>query len=174
MSARPPDRNWLAVPLAVALTLLLLAVLRRPGPASELPENGPESAAVDQPFRPARELRRHFSPPAGLPWSTNPPGPSPFFTAAIRPPPAPEPPPPPRTRKVTMLYQGHMETSRGVRMALVRLADEPGRLYRMGDEVAGGFIAANIAHAALRLTNAAGQQVELSFRVPQEVEVPLP
>lgn len=174
MSARPPARNWLAVPLAAALALLLLTVLRRPGPAFELPENGPESPGRVQPFRPARELQRHFGPPAGLPWATNLPGTSPFLTAAIRPPAAPVPPPPPQTKKVTMLYQGHMETSRGVRTALVRLADGPGRLFRMGDEVAGGFLAANIAHTSLTLTNAAGQQVELSFRVPLEVEVPLP
>lgn len=174
MSARPPDRNWLAAPLALALVVLLLAVLRRPGPAYELPANGSENYGVSQVFQPASELRRHFTPPAGLPWTTNLSGPSPFFTAAIRPPAAPPPPPPPRTKKVTLLYQGHMETSRGVRLALVRQADGAGRLFRIGDEVAGGFLAADITRAVLTLTNATGHQVGLSFRVPQEVEVPLP
>lgn len=172
MSARPASLNWIAAPLAVALGALLVAVVREPAPPLDLPAAGPATNEAAAPFRPAADLRRFFAPPQELPWDTNRPGPTPFFTAAIRPPAAPVAPPPPTTKKVPMLYQGHMETSLGVRLALVRAGDAA-RLVRLGDEVAGGWVAADIAHAALAMTNAAGQAVKLPFRVPQEVEVPV-
>lgn len=171
MSVRPASLNWIAAPLTAALGFLLVAVVRGPTPPLDLPAARPAANGSAAPFRPAADLRRFFSPPAELPWNTNRVGPTPFFTEAIRPPAAPVAPPPPTTTKVSMRYQGHMETSRGARLALVRVG-EAARLLRLGEEVAGGWVAADIAHAALAMTNAAGQEVKLPFRVPQEVEVP--
>ncbi|MFN0066918.1 MAG: hypothetical protein ACKVYV_04690 [Limisphaerales bacterium] len=172
MSARPVRLNWIAAPLALVLGALLVAVLTSP-PPPVLPAAPPPASNDSAPsLRAADDLRRLFSPPVEVPWATNLARSSPFFTEAIRPPPSPVAPPPPTTIKVAMLYQGHMETSRGARLAQVRVG-EAARLVRPGDEVAGGWIVAEIAQADLTVTNASGKTLKLPFRAPHDVEVPV-
>lgn len=164
--------NWVMVPTAIALIVLLalsLLRLRRDGvDLQQYRPTGPREA----PSTAAHQTRQFFGWPSTVHWLPLTNASNPFFTLAIQPPPPPKPPaPPPSTRKIDVTYRGFFETSAGVRRAVVQVADQQ-VLAGRGDKVVGDYLAGEIELRHLNLTNAAGQSVRFEFAKTQPLEVP--
>lgn len=166
--------QWAMVPAALLMAGLLAFSLAR------LRDDDPSLSGIrPHPAPPTRhpaadQTRGHFGWPgeANRQPMTN--LANPFFTLAIQaapPPPPPTPPPPPATRTVSVTYRGYLETSAGLRRALV-LVDDRQLLVARGETVVANFAVADIELRHLSLTNAAGASVRGEFSKPVPVEVP--
>lgn len=164
--------NWMMPVVLFGLLVLLALALVRWGAAGR---DGGSYIGVQPPPLPhaaADQARQFFGWPASVKWTpltqTN----NPFFTLAIQPVPPPKPPPPPpATRKVELTYRGFLETSAGVRRAVVQVADQQ-VIGLLGDRVVADYATSEIALRHLTLTNVAGTNVTLEFSRPQSLEIP--
>ena len=172
MNDRSSQLPWAMLPVTGGLLLLLvLAIVHTRGGSDT---DGPSVAGrmPPVPAYAAEQARRFLGWPKEVKWTplslTN----TPFFTLAIRPPPPPAPAaPPPATRMVKVTYRGFLETSAGVRRAVVQVADQQVVMGR-GEKVLADYAAAEIELRHLTVTNAAGKSVRLEFTKPQDIEVP--
>lgn len=151
---RPPALlNGSVLPVTGILVLLLgfsVLRLRDPNPAAEPPSHSPTNAP---PHPAAERTRQFFGWPAQVEWLPLTNNGNPFFTLAIQPPPPPKPaPPPPATRKVELTYRGYLETSAGIRRAVVQVADKE-VLARLGEPVLDAFHTTEIEPGHLLLTS---------------------
>lgn len=164
--------NWALIPAAIALVVLLVVSLfalqgRNPD------ESGVSIIAPSTALHPAAEqTRQFFGWPLKVQWLPLTNAANPFFTLAIQPTPPPKPPPPPpTTRKVDVTYRGFIETSAGVRRAVVQVGDTQ-VLGRKGDKIVADFAVDEIELKTLQLTNPAGQKVVIDFAKSKPLEVP--
>lgn len=145
--------NWSLLPVAAGLLALLalcLGQLRQP--VGIEPSPGPTHTNL--PIHPAADrTRQFFEWPSRVEWLPLTNAGNPFFTLAIQPPPPPKPPaPPPATRKVDLTYRGYLQTSAGIRRAVVQVADTQ-VLARLGENVIASFNATEIQPNHLLLTS---------------------
>ncbi len=172
MTRNPTLLNWSLVPTTlVLLALLALSLLRFRG-ADALNAGRLATALPATPQSAAEETRRFFDWPSQVVWVALTNHGNPFFTLAIRPAAAPKPaPPPPTTRKVDLTYRGFLETSAGVRRAVVQVS-ETQIIARLGEKIVADFVALEIGMTNLVLTNGTDRGVSLQFAKPQPLEIP--
>jgi hypothetical protein len=163
--------NASMIPVLVGLLILLGVSLVRWGADGAVTAGFGGSPASVAPHPAAGQTRQFFEWPGSVRWTPLTNSANPFFTLAIQPPPPKAPVPPPATKKVEVTYRGFLETSAGVRRAVVQVAEQQ-ILGGRGDRVVADLAAAEIGLAKLTLTNGAGQVVELLFAKPQSIEVP--
>lgn len=164
--------NLALVPIALGLLLLIglaLLLLRDSNPTTQFP-----STHRDSPDNhPAAEhTRQFFGWPSQVQWQPLTNVSNPFFTLAIQAPPPPKPPPPPpSTRKIDVTYRGYLQTSAGVRRAVVQVADKQ-IIAKRGEPILADFVALDIELLFLTVTNPAGKSIQFPFRTNLPVEVP--
>jgi hypothetical protein len=181
MRRNPSLLNGTLLPVAAGLILLLglsLSRLRDPGRVAPRPTPA-DTNATDHPA--AHRTRDLFEWPARVEWLPLTSNGNPFFTLAIQPPPPPKPPPPPpATRKVELTYRGYLETSAGIRRAVIQVADKQ-VLARVGEPVLAAFNASDIQPNHLVLTSTKGgapagtnppATVKLDFAKTVPLEIP--
>ncbi len=166
MSSTLQRQFWFAIAtLAGLATLLSLTLLGLGGRVPDLRPLGGEGRVTPEWPSPAQvgdwfsvgELARAVRQTNAI---------NPFFTRHF------QPPPPPSTRRVTLTYQGSLESSDGKVRAFV-LVDTNTLALAAGAVVVADHAVKSIALRTLILTNAAGQTNVLEFSVPKPLEVPI-
>jgi hypothetical protein len=172
MRTRVPLLEWLLVPTTLGLLVLLaltLATLRHRATGMVPPVTNTPAL---RPLAGASQVHDYFSWPATVRWLPPTNTANPFFTLAIQVshPGAPAASPL-ATKKIDLIYRGFFETSKGVRRALIQVAEQQ-VLSGLGEKVVADYVAVDIALRHLNLTNPAGKTVKLEFALPQQLEVP--
>ncbi|MCC6234833.1 MAG: hypothetical protein IT580_19475 [Verrucomicrobiales bacterium] len=166
--------NWMMVPLAAGLVLLLVLTLIRVRSADEVDMGRGGLGALPAPHPAPDQTLQFFNWASSVAWTPLTNSQNPFFTLAIQPPPPPKPPPPPpKTRKLEVTYRGYMETAAGVRRAVVQVADKQ-VLGSRGELIVADFKAVQIELRSLVVTNAAGVSNRFEFAKTQSIEVSTP
>lgn len=171
MNRDSPLLTWIMIPAAFVLAgLLAVALMRlRPGHAA-VPKthSGQKLPPLPRAAEETRELLGWLRAPEWHPFTN---ASNPFFTLAIQPAPAPAPPPAaPTTRRIDVTYRGFLETSAGIRRAVVQVADKE-VLGGRGDKIVADYAIMEIEVGRLTLTNTAGKSVTCAFTKTQSVEV---
>jgi hypothetical protein len=160
------------VPAGLGLLLLLglsLLHLRTPDPRDG---TKPATPTASESHPAAEHTRQFFGWPSRVQWQPLTNTGNPFFTLAIQPPPPPTPPPPPpATRKIDVTYRGFLETSAGIRRAVVQVADKQ-IVAKRGETIVADFTALDIELRFLTVTNSTGKSLKFPFATNQPVEVP--
>lgn len=164
--------NGAMIPAAAVLGILLVLTFLRVGRENDRLAGAGVIAPLPSVPPAAEQTRRFFGWAQGLDWVPLTNDRNPFFTLAIQPAaPSPPPPPPPATRRIEVTYRGFMETSAGVRRALVQV-DAAQVLGGLGENIVADYAAMEIALRHMILTNGGGQSVRLEFSKAQTIEVP--
>ena len=95
-------------------------------------------------------------------------GTNPFYTLYFQP---PAPPPPPPTKKVDLLYQGCIVSSKGQPQAFIRLGENL-LILTNGAKVVADHAIQSIGMKSVTLTNNAAKTNILQFNVKATLEVP--
>ncbi len=166
--------NWIMVPLAIGLILLLALALLRVRSSEDLDTERGGLGALPPPHPAPEQTLQFFNWASSVAWTPLTNSQNPFFTLAIQPAPPPKPPPPPpKTKKIEVTYRGFMETAAGVRRAVVQVAEKQ-VLAGRGEAVVADFQAVEIGLRHLVVTNKAGASNKFEFAKAQSIEVSTP
>ena len=164
--------NWLMIPTAVGILVLLVLTLMGWPRVMQAPGGGLTDTDAAGLHPAPQHARQFFGWASTVSWRPLTNSANPFFTLAIQPPPPPTPPPPPpATRRVDVTYRGFFETSARVRRALIQVADKQ-VMAAKGDKLLADYGVVEIELRHLGLTNGAGAAVKLEFSKPMAIEVP--
>jgi hypothetical protein len=160
--------RWTATLLLAGLVALLVLVLRDYGVGLPgFPKTSRQTEPTTIPISEA-QLEKLFATNA-LPSLQTVSLTGPFFTTHFQPP----KPPPPTTRKVSMVYQGFIQSTDGDRKAFIRI-DDTDHAVGLGRIVIADLAVSAIQTQALILTNATAHTHVLQFNQATPVEVPAP
>ncbi len=166
--------NWAMLPAAAVMLVLMTISLMRLGDARDVASQGRTGTKLPPPPAAAEETREFLAWLHEAAWRPFTNSNNPFYTLAIQAAPPPSPPPSaPATRKFDVTYRGFLETSAGIRRAVVQVADKQ-VLGGLGDKIVADYAVMEIALRHLTLTNAAGTAVQFEFAKMKTLEVPSP
>lgn len=164
--------RWLSLALLVGVAALLFLVIRDYGSGMPRFALGQRSSVPAAALLPANQFANLLSgggvPSLAVPtnqWSA-------FYTTAFQPPPPKPPPPPPTTRKVELLYLGHIDPGDAPRRAFVKVG-ETQFVGIAGSNVVADWFIQSVERDLLTLTNRAGETNQLEFRKVQSIQVPV-
>ncbi len=165
--------RWLTLALLVGVAALLFLVIRDYGSGMLRFPLGQRTSVPPAALLPAGQFANLLSgaavPSLAVPtnqWTA-------FYTTAFQPPPPKPPPPPPTTRKVELVYLGHIDPGDAPRRAFLKVDGSP-LVGTAGTNVIADWFIQNMERDLLILTNRAGETNQLEFRKTQSIQVPVP